>query len=62
MIVCMPFLIYTGEKPNRAMHQMVWYYLIGLASLKELDAFITSRKSSSPAQPSPRERRPGGPE
>jgi hypothetical protein len=24
-------LIYTGEKPSRAMYQMVWYYLIGLA-------------------------------
>ena len=44
MIVCMLILIYTGEKPNRAMYQMVWYYLIGLASLKELEAFITSRK------------------
>ena len=29
MIVCMLILIYTGEKPNRAMEQMVWYYLIG---------------------------------
>jgi hypothetical protein len=43
MIVCMLILIYTGEKPNRAMYQMVWYYLIGLASLKELEAFIKSR-------------------
>jgi hypothetical protein len=32
MIVCMLILPYTGEKPNRAMYQMVWYYLIGLAS------------------------------
>ena len=44
MIVCMLILIYTGEKPNRAMYQMVWYYLIGLASLKELEAFIRSRR------------------
>ena len=44
MIVCMLILIYTGEKPNRAMHQMVWYYLMGVASLKELEAFITSRR------------------
>ena len=44
MIVCMLILIYTGEKPNRAMVQMVWYYLIGLASLKELEAFIKTRK------------------
>jgi hypothetical protein len=43
MIVCMLILIYTGEKPNRAMYQMVWYYLIGLASLKELEAFIKTR-------------------
>ena len=44
MIVCMLILIYTGERPNRAMYQMVWYYLIGLASLKELEAFIKSRQ------------------
>ena len=44
MIVCMLILIYTGERPNRAIYQMVWYYLIGLASLKELEAFIKSRK------------------
>jgi hypothetical protein len=29
MIVCMLIPIYTGEKPNRAMEQMVWYYRIG---------------------------------
>ncbi len=28
-IVCMLILLYTGEKPNRAMYQMVWYELIG---------------------------------
>jgi len=44
MIVCMLILIYTGEKPNRAMYQMVWYYLIGLASLKELEGFIRTRR------------------
>jgi hypothetical protein len=44
MIVCMLILMYTGAKPNRAMYQMVWYYLIGLASLKELEAFIKTRK------------------
>ena len=43
MIVYMLILIYVGEKPNRAMEQMVWYYLIGLASLKEPEAFIKSR-------------------
>jgi len=53
MIVCILILIYTGEKPNRAMYQMVWYELIGLASLKELEAFIKSRKSSAPAKPRP---------
>jgi len=42
---------YTGAKPNRAMEQMVWYELIGLASLKELEAFITSRKCVALAQP-----------
>jgi hypothetical protein len=44
MIVCMLILIYAGEKPNRAMDQMVWYYLIGLASPKELEAFIETRR------------------
>ncbi|MFM9009671.1 MAG: hypothetical protein ACKON8_02015 [Planctomycetota bacterium] len=44
MIVCMQILIYTGEKPNRAMCQMVWHYLVGLASLEELEASIKTRK------------------
>jgi hypothetical protein len=26
---CSLILIYTGEKPNRAMYQMVWYSLVG---------------------------------
>ena len=43
MSVCMLILIDTGEKLNRAMHQMVWYHLIGLASLEELEVFIESR-------------------
>lgn len=43
MIVCVLILLYTGEKPNRAMHNMVWYYLIDLASRKELEAFIKKR-------------------
>ena len=30
---------------------MVWYSLIGLASLKELEAFIKSRQESALAQP-----------
>ena len=41
---CALILTYTGEKPNRAMEQMVWYDLIGLASLKELEAFVRSRR------------------
>ena len=43
MIVCMLILIDTGERPNRAMVHMVWYYIIGLTSLKEIEAFIKSR-------------------
>ena len=43
-VVCMLILISTGEKPNRAMVQMVWYYLIGLVgkwgSLPRSRAFI----------------------
>jgi len=40
----MLIVIDTAEKPNRAMEQMVWYELIGLASLKELEAFIRTRR------------------
>ena len=39
-IVSMLILISTGQKPNRAIEQKVWYSLIGLAGLKELEAFI----------------------
>jgi hypothetical protein len=53
MIVCMPILIDTGERPNQAIEQMVWYYLIGLASLMEREAFVQSRRSSALAQPWP---------
>jgi len=44
MIVCLLILIDTGERPSRAMYQMVWCYLIGLVSLKELQAFIKTRR------------------
>ena len=44
MIVCMLILIDTGEQPNRAIYQIVWYYLLGLASLKELEDFIKNRR------------------
>ena len=47
VIVCVLILIYTGEKPNRSMRNMVWYYLIDLASRKELEAFIKKRKQSA---------------
>ena len=44
LIVCLLILIDTGERPSRAMYQMVWCYLIGLVSLKELQAFIKTRR------------------
>gem|GEM_PF-1365020 len=44
MIVCLLVLLSTGEKPNKAMFQMASFYVIGLASLKELEAFIASRR------------------
>jgi len=76
MIVCMLILIYTGEKPNRAMEQMVWYYLIGTGgSLLRRPGLNSARGCPSPragvdvkrrqdaeAQTSPSERRPGGPQ
>jgi hypothetical protein len=44
VMVGMLIVNYTGEKPNRAMEQMVWYEFISLASLKELEAFIRTRR------------------
>lgn len=43
MIVCLLILLYTGQKPNKAMFQMAYFYIIGLASLEELEAFVASR-------------------
>ena len=40
--------------PDRAMEQMVWYEFIGLASLKELEAFITSRREPATGHRQPR--------
>ena len=45
MIVCLLILIYTGEKPNRAMEKMVWYFLIGLASTR--GSMLHSRGTNS---------------
>lgn len=44
MIACMLILIYTGRRPDKAMLQMVRFYLDGWASIEELEAFITSRR------------------
>lgn len=44
MIVCLLILLYTGQKPNKALFQMAYFYIIGLASLKELEAFVASRR------------------
>jgi len=44
VIVGTLIVIDTGEKPNRAIEQMGPYELIGLASLKELEAFIRTRR------------------
>jgi hypothetical protein len=43
MIACMLILIYTGQRPDKAMLQMVRLYLDGWASAEELEAFIASR-------------------
>ncbi len=56
MIVCMRILISTGVKPYRAMEQMVWCSLIGLASLKKLETFRKSRKESATGRSRPRSR------
>jgi len=44
VIVGTRIMIDTGEKPNRAMEQMVWYERIRLASLNELEAFARTRR------------------
>jgi IS4 transposase len=44
MLVCLLILLYTGQKPNKAMFHMAYFFIIGLASLKELEAFVVSRK------------------
>lgn len=44
MIACMLILIYTGRRPDKAMLQMVRFYLDGWASIEELEAFIASRR------------------
>ena len=49
-VLRMLILIYTGEKPNGAMEQIVWYEFIGLASLEELEVFIKSRSTPAPAK------------
>ena len=41
---CSLILMYTGEKPNRAMYQMVWYYLIGTRG-----SLLRSRRPTSQA-------------
>ena len=50
-ILSMLILIDTGEQPNRAMHQMVWHELIGLASLKGPGAVTRTRQKPGLAKP-----------
>ena len=48
MLVCLLILLSTGQKPDKAMFQMASFFIIGLASLKELEAFVVSRKEKQP--------------
>jgi hypothetical protein len=48
MLVCLLMLLSTGQTPNKAMFQVAFFFIFGLASLKELEAFVVSRKEEHP--------------
>ena len=40
IIACLLILIYTGGQPNKRTYEMICFYLLGWASLAELEAHI----------------------
>lgn len=47
IIACLLILIYTGGQPNKRTYEMICFYLLGWASLEELEAHIEKLKSKS---------------
>jgi hypothetical protein len=47
IITCLLILIYTGGQPNKRTYEMICFYLLGWASLEELEAHIEKLKSKS---------------
>lgn len=45
IIACLLILIYTGGQPNKRTYEMICFYLLGWASLEELEAHIKKLKS-----------------
>jgi len=48
IIACLLILIYTGGQPNKRTYEMICFYLLGWASLEELEAHIEKRNTKSP--------------
>ncbi|TWT74706.1 Transposase DDE domain protein [Planctomycetes bacterium CA13] len=47
IIACFLILIYTGGQPNKRTYEMICFYLLGWASLQELEAHIKKLKSKN---------------
>lgn len=47
IIACLLILIYTGGQPNKRTYEMICFYMLGWASLKELEAHIKKLKLKS---------------
>jgi hypothetical protein len=47
IIACLLILIYTGSQPNKRTYEMICFYLLGWASLEELEAHIAKLKAKS---------------
>ena len=43
IIACLLILIYTGGQPNKRTYEMICFYLLGWASLEELETHIEKR-------------------
>jgi hypothetical protein len=47
IIACLLILIYTGGQPTKRTYEMICFYLLGWASLEELEAHIKKLKAKS---------------
>ena len=47
IIACLLILICTGGQPNKRTYEMICFYLLGWASLEELEAHIERLKPKS---------------